>query len=148
MAYRGYQKFLWHKQWIIDFIIQQPPQATLSVSHHLPFLLLFLEPDPVAIIFFRGVEGDLLAADGDDLAGGALLQRLLARVPQGGHLIPAILLLLPDLVSEGDHGEDEAGEGGEEDSSEGAQRDALRVVQDGTLVPLAARPVTPRERLE
>ena len=47
------------------------------------------------------------------------------------------------LVSEGDHGEDESGEGGEEDSSEGAQRDALRVVQNGTLVPLAARPVTP-----
>ena len=47
------------------------------------------------------------------------------------------------LVGEGDHGEDEAGEGGEEDSSEWAQRDALRVVQDGALVPLAARPVTP-----
>ena len=47
------------------------------------------------------------------------------------------------LISEGDHGEDEPGESGEEDSAEGAEGDALRVVQHGALVPLAARPVSP-----
>ena len=53
------------------------------------------------------------------------------------------MVTIAHLVSEGDHGEYESCECGEEDASEWAEGDALRVVQHGALVPLAARPVAP-----
>ena len=67
------------------FIFLHPPLILRTLRPS--FLdLSFLEPDPVAIVLLRGVEGDLLAAHRDDLASGALLQCLLARVSQRGHL--------------------------------------------------------------
>ena len=46
---------------------------------------LLLEPDPVPVALLGRVEGHLLAAHRDDLAGRAL-QRLGARIPERGHL--------------------------------------------------------------
>lgn len=41
------------------------------------------------------------------------------------YLVLLPLLLLPDLVGEGDHGEEEADQGGQEDAAQGVQRDAV-----------------------
>ena len=49
------------------FLFLHPPliPRTPRPSFH----IFILEPDPVAVVLLRGVEGDLLAADSDDLAG-------------------------------------------------------------------------------
>ena len=59
--------------------------------------MILLEPDPVSGVVLRGVEGDLLATQCDDLAGGALLQRPLAWVSHWGHL--RMILILKHVVS-------------------------------------------------